>query len=47
MDPKKEIAKFIYKTAKEAFRRGYRAHKKSKKEHDAYKGKIKQPGDAS
>ena len=47
MDPKKEIAKLIYKTAKEAFRRGYRAHKKSKKEHDAYKGKIKQRGDAS
>ena len=41
MDPKKEIAKLIFKTAKEAFRRGYRAHKKSKKQHDAYKGKIK------
>ncbi len=47
MDPKKEIAKLIYKTAKEAFRRGYRAHKKSKKEHDAYKGKNQQRGDAS
>ena len=41
MDPKKEIAKLIYKTAKEAFRKGYRAHKKSKKQHDAYKGKTK------
>ena len=41
MDPKKEIDKLIYKTAKEAFRKGYRAHKKSKKQHDAYKGKTK------
>ena len=41
MDPKKEIAKLIYKTAKEAFRRGYRAWKKSKKEHESYKGKSR------
>ena len=44
---KKEVAKLIFKTAKEAFRRGYRAYKTSKKQHDSYKGKIKQRGDAS
>ena len=38
---KKEVAKLIFKTAKEAFRRGYRAYKKSKKEHESYKGKSK------
>ena len=44
---KKDVAKIIYKTAKEAFRRSYRAYKKSKKQHEAYKGKSKQRGDAS
>ena len=44
---KKEVAKLIFKTAKEAFRRGYRAWKTSKKQHEAYKGKSKQRGDAS
>ena len=44
---KKEVAKLIFKTAKEAFRRGYRAWKTSKKQHDSYKGKSKQRGDAS
>ena len=29
---KKEVAKLIFKTAKEAFRRGYRAYKTSKKQ---------------
>ena len=38
---KKEVAKLIFKTAKEAFRRGYRAWKTSKKQHDSYKRKIK------
>ena len=44
---KKEVAKLIFKTAKEAFRRGYRAYKKSKRTHEAYKGKQRQRGDAS
>jgi len=44
---KKEVAKLIFKTAKEAFRRGYRAWKTSTKQHAAYKGKIKRRGDAS
>ena len=38
---KKDVARLIFKTAKEAFRRGYRAYKKSKKQHDSYKGKTK------
>ena len=47
MDPiKKEISKLIFKTAKEAFRRGYRAHKKSKKQHEAYKSKYRRGHDS-
>ena len=36
---KKDVAKIIYKTAKEAFRRGYRAWKTSKKQADRLKKK--------
>ena len=36
---KKEVAKLIFKTAKEAFRRGYRAWKTSKKQADKLKKK--------
>ena len=44
---KKDVAKIIFKTAKEAFRKGYRAYKKSKKQHEGYKGRRSRVGGES
>jgi hypothetical protein len=41
---KKDVAKIIFKTAKEAFRKGYRAYKKSKRQHEGYKRKSGRAG---